>query len=239
MLSEVENIQGFILVNKPVGLTSFQVVKRLRYLTGVKKIGHAGTLDPFATGLLIVAIGKPFTKQLDRFQALSKTYTGVLVLGITTDTYDCEGTVISDKKVDLENLEKRVSDAFKKYVGKFLQTVPKYSAKKHNGVPGYKLARKGKDVPIKKTEVEISYMTLDFYHEAVYPTVGFSVGCSKGTYIRSLVYDIGEVLICGAHVKELVRTKIGEYALKNAIDYEELTFEKIKKEMFLNGNIIR
>lgn len=207
-----------LLVDKPLEWTSFDVVKKLRGLTKVKKVGHAGTLDPLATGLLIVCTGK-MTKQIERFQGMEKAYEGTLVLGKTTPSIDLETDFDSDHSTDhitLEQLEK----ARQNFLGMINQIPPQHSAVKVDGKRVYKSARKGKPVEIKARQVQIDVFN---FTEINLPTIHFEVVCSKGTYIRSLVRDLGQVLGVGAYLKQLRRTRIGEYHVNDAQTISEWT----------------
>ena len=208
----------YILINKPVGWTSHDVVGFLRkkYPRGTK-VGHSGTLDPFATGLLIVGVGREATKKLDEFKNLPKTYEAVLFLGATSDTQDKDG-VITPTDVEKKYTEEEIKNVLKNFIGKQLQTPPMYSAKKINGKKLYELARQGKEVERRPSEIKIYNIELLKYN---YPHLKIKVDCSTGTYIRTLAHDIGQKLGCGAYCEELARTKIGKYELKDA--------EEIKK----------
>lgn len=203
----------FILINKPIGWTSHDVVGYLRkqFPKGTK-VGHSGTLDPFASGLLIVGVGRGATKRLDEFKNLPKTYEAILFLGATSDTQDKDGVITLtniDKKYTREEIEK----VLQKFIGPQLQTPPMYSAKKINGQKLYDLARKGIEVERKPNEIEIYNIELLSYD---YPRLKIRVDCSTGTYIRTLAHDIGQQLGCGAYCEELTRTRIGEHTLDNA-----------------------
>lgn len=213
------NEDGLIfLVNKPIGWSSFDVVKKIRIHFGVKKVGHAGTLDPRATGLLIVGIGKK-TKRISDYSDLEKEYEATLILGATTASYDAETEVIECRSA--AGIKKEdIIRVIKMFTGVILQKPPMYSAIKLNGKPLYKYARKGREIELEAREVEISQIDLlDFQ----LPEVKLRVVCSKGTYIRSLANDIGEKLGCGAHLSSLVRTRIGNFHLDDAFSLEELT----------------
>lgn len=218
MLSqELSAADRLLLVNKPPGWTSFDVVNKLRYKLKIKKIGHAGTLDPLATGLLIICTGK-MTKRIEEFMGLEKEYTGTLILGQTTPSHDLE-TPISEKK-DVSHLTERViREAAKKFTGTILQTPPAHSAIRIGGKRAYALARKGKELNLKPREVLIN----DFSITAInLPAIQFKVVCSKGTYIRSLVRDFGDALGVGAHLSQLCRTRIGTYQLADALSPEHI-----------------
>ncbi len=197
-------MDGLILVDKPTGMTSFQVVKRLRWLTKVKKVGHAGTLDPMASGLLPVCLGKA-TKLVQFIMKGEKVYEGVMKLGVSTDSYDAEGTVTAKKTVPwnltIDDL-RRHAIAF---TGRIRQVPPPFSALKVNGKPLYEYARKGQMIFKEAREVEVSVFDITRF-EGSY--VYFQVKCSSGTYIRSLAHDLGETLGCGAHLVSLKRTSV-------------------------------
>lgn len=200
-----------ILIDKPAGWSSFKVIREIRKVTGVKKVGHAGTLDPMATGLLIVATGRK-TKSLNEYQAMPKTYTGLIMLGKTSPSMDLETEVISEKPFNNISEEEiyRVRDEF---LGTVKQLPPMYSAIKHKGKNLYHLARKGKEVERKEREVTI----FDFkIHSIELPHIHFEITCSKGTYIRVIANDLGEKLGCGGLLSSLRRTKIGDYSIEDA-----------------------
>ncbi len=211
---------NFLLINKPAGWTSFDAVnyirKKIKIQTNNKKIrvGHAGTLDPFATGLLIVGVGREATKRLDEFKKLPKTYVAKLRLGAVSDTYDVTGT-ITTRNIDNAAPPSLdiVKDILKNFIGKQLQIPPMYSAKKIGGERLYKLARQGKIIERKPNEIEILDIKILEYF---WPYLKIEVACSAGTYIRSLAHDIGEKLGIGAYCEELARTKIGDYRLEDA-----------------------
>lgn len=204
--------EGICLVDKPKGKTSFSLVSALRRITGISKIGHAGTLDPFATGLMVMLIGSAHTKLSNHFMGQDKEYTCHMRLGISTDTYDCEGKMvnISDKVPTLEELEA----ALQKFQGTILQTPPMFSAKKVQGQKLYHLARRGIEIERKPAVVTVKTTLLSYN----YPFVELSVVCSKGTYVRSIAHDIGQLLGCGAHLSDLRRLRSGKYDLSQAID---------------------
>ena len=219
-------IEGeILLINKPLKWTSFQVVNKIRWLIKSKfnikkiKVGHAGTLDPLADGLLIICTGK-MTKKIDQFQNLDKIYTGKFFLGATTPSYDLETEVNSVKPINNIS-EKLISKALKSFNGKITQTPPIFSAIKHKGKKLYEYARKGETVKIKEREVLIHEFIITKYQ---LPELSFLVKCSKGTYIRSLANDFGEKLECGAYLSKLTRTAIGNHLLENSISIED--FEK-------------
>lgn len=207
---------GILLIDKPAGMSSFGVVARVRRIlsqaVGKKvKVGHAGTLDPFATGLLVILVGSA-CKQADTFLKLDKSYEATMVLGQTSSTGDPEGELQDISTV--VPVEHAVKDALAAFVGDITQTPPVYSAIKINGQRAYALARKGQEVAMPTRVVRISRLDLRSY---VYPTVQISCDVASGTYIRSLVSDIGEVLTTGAYTSELRRTKIAAYDVTEAI----------------------
>lgn len=206
-----------LLVNKPYQWTSFDVVKKLRYALKLKKIGHAGTLDPLATGLLILCTGK-MTKQIETFQAQEKEYKGSFVLGKTTPSFDLETEVDSEK--DISHLaESEIIKVPELFLGWIDQVPPIFSAVKVNGKRAYKSARDGEAVELKSRKVEIKAFEIT---RVELPVVDFRIVCSKGTYIRSLARDFGEHLRVGAYLSALCRTRIGDFVLEDASTIEEL-----------------
>lgn len=213
-----ESTEGrVLLINKPLDWTSFDVVNKLRYKLKIKKIGHAGTLDPLATGLLIICVGK-MTKRIEEFMGLEKEYTGKFVLGQTTPSHDLE-TEVSEKK-DISFLTgTAIHEAVKTFTGKISQLPPLHSAIKIGGKRAYQFARKGKEVELQPREVEISAFDITAIN---LPEVSFRIVCSKGTYIRSIARDFGNVLGTGAYLSELCRTRIGNHLLENAVSIDEV-----------------
>ena len=207
--------EGMWLLDKPVGISSFGLVAQVRRLTGIRKVGHAGTLDPLASGLMIVLVGKDFTRQAQQYVKLDKTYEVEMTLGQTSTTGDGEGekTAIDSR----EPTEQELADALAVFVGEIEQTPPAYSAIKIGGQPAYKLARKGQAVEIAPRKVTISDITLTDYQ---YPIVKFRCDVSSGTYVRSLVEDIGTKLGTGAYMSNLRRTRIGQYHIDDALVLE-------------------
>ena len=208
-----------LLINKPLHWTSFDAVRKLRSLLQIKKIGHAGTLDPLATGLLIICTGK-FTKKINEYMAQEKEYTGTITLGAVTPTYDLESEPENQKDFSLITAE-MLHAATRQFTGDIAQLPPVYSAIKKDGFALYELARKGIEVELKPRNVNIR--TFEITAIAM-PEVHFKVVCSTGTYIRSLANDFGAALGCGAYLSKLCRTRIGEFNLEGAMDMEE--FEK-------------
>ena len=206
-----------LLVHKPLTWTSFDVVKKIKYALKFKKIGHAGTLDPLATGLLILCTGK-MTKQIESYQAQEKEYTGTFVLGKTTPSFDLETEV--DSETDISNLSHEdIRHATSYFIGEIDQVPPVFSAVKVNGKRAYKSARKGEEVMLKSRKVEIKAFEIT---RIALPEVDFRVVCSKGTYIRSLARDFGKQLNVGAYLSALCRTRIGEFTLDKAQTIEQL-----------------
>jgi tRNA pseudouridine55 synthase len=206
-----------LLVDKPKDWTSFDVVARIRSMLHVPKVGHAGTLDPKATGLLLVCTGK-MTKMMDSFSEMEKEYEGVMELGAATKSFDSETEVIERKDTSGITYE-QLSDIFKSFVGHQKQVPPMFSAVKKNGRRLYKDARKGRDIVREPRDIFVREFEIRSYNA---PFVQFRVSCSKGTYIRSLVNDIGIRLGCGAFLKELQRTRIGEFLLADAMSIEDI-----------------
>ena len=210
-----------LLINKPLTWTSFDVVNKLRYTITKKlgnriKVGHAGTLDPLATGLLIICTGK-MTKRIDEFSGMDKEYTGTFFIGATTATYDSE--MEPDATFPIEHINVTLlKEAQLKFIGVMEQMPPIYSAIKIDGKTAYAQARKGKGVEMKTRTIEIKEFTLT---RIELPEIDFRVVCSKGTYIRSLAFDFGKALNSGGYLKALCRTKIGEFDLKKSMTIEE------------------
>jgi tRNA pseudouridine55 synthase len=216
-LSALASPDGVLLVDKAEGMTSHDVVALARQKLGTKKIGHCGTLDPIATGLLLLTIGRG-TKVQDLLMSEDKEYVGTFVLGVTTDTQDREGKVIQQRPVPPLD-EKQIRAAFEKLQGDFYQVPPMVSAKKYGGVPLYKLARQGKVVEREPRLVHVYRYTIE---RVALPEIDFTVLCSKGFYVRTYVHDIGEALGCGAHLTSLRRTKSGRFDVANAMSIEKM-----------------
>ncbi|MEB2775301.1 tRNA pseudouridine(55) synthase TruB [Algoriphagus sp. D3-2-R+10] len=210
------------LINKPLEWTSFDVVKKVRNALRIKKVGHAGTLDPLATGLLIVCAGK-MTKQIDSFMGQEKEYTGTFVLGSTTDSFDLEQPIVPVSDPSHISLE-QVRAAVAELTGDIMQVPPMHSAIKVDGKRVYESARKGKEVKMDPRPVTVSEFEITKFEN---PTVEFRIVCSKGTYIRSLARDLGEKLNVGAYMSSLCRTRIGNFKLSAAHELLPLV-EEIK-----------
>jgi len=213
-------MDGILLVIKPPGMTSFDVVAYLRSVLKVRKIGHAGTLDPAAGGLLPVCLGKA-TKAIDWFASFDKSYRAEMVLGIVTDTQDAEGRILEKNDVLVD--EEAIIDAINSFTGKYEQVPPMYSAIKVNGRKLYDLARQGIEVQREPRTVEISKVKVaEIKQESGNTIVRFDVDCSKGTYIRTLCHDIGQKLGCGGHMSFLIRTRVGPFSLTEGVTLEEI-----------------
>ncbi|WBL44467.1 tRNA pseudouridine(55) synthase TruB [Algoriphagus halophytocola] len=210
------------LINKPLEWTSFDVVKKVRNALKIKKVGHAGTLDPLATGLLIVCAGK-MTKQIDSFMGQEKEYTGTFVIGHTTDSFDLEQPIVPVADPSAVTLE-QVKSAVAELTGDILQIPPMHSAIKVDGKRVYESARKGKEVKMDPRPVQVSVFEITRFEN---PEIEFRIVCSKGTYIRSLARDLGEKLGVGAYMSSLCRTRIGDFKLSDAKELAPLV-EEIK-----------
>ncbi|HEY2810920.1 MAG TPA: tRNA pseudouridine(55) synthase TruB [Rhabdochlamydiaceae bacterium] len=205
-------IAGILPINKPTGKTSFSLVHLLRKLTHVQKIGHTGTLDPFASGVMILLIGKKYTRQSDQLLSQDKEYHATLHLGITTDSYDIDGQIV--QRSSHVPAQEEVQQALLHFQGTLLQTPPMYSAKKVQGKKLYEYARKG--ISLEREPVQITLRTSLLSYN--YPYLNLHVHCTKGTYIRSLAYDLGLLLGCGAHLSALTRIRNGNYTLSDCCD---------------------
>ena len=208
---------GVLLVDKADGMTSHDVVALVRRRLEIKKVGHCGTLDPIATGLLILTLGRG-TKIQDLLMSEDKEYVGTMMLGISTSTQDREGATVEERPVPAIG-DEEIRAAFEKYRGDFYQMPPMVSAIKQGGVPLYKLARQGKVVEREPRLVHVYRHTID---RVALPEIDFTVLCSKGFYVRTYAHDIGETLGCGAHLKGLRRTKSGRFVVDRAITVEEI-----------------
>jgi tRNA pseudouridine55 synthase len=211
-----EQPQGILLVDKPLGITSFGVIAALRRLTHVKKIGHCGTLDPLASGLLVCLIGKNFTKKSDQLTAENKAYIANIELGYATTTFDKEGEKTQSSSI-IPSLE-TVHQALAKFQGETLQTPPIFSAKKIGGQKACDLARKGKPVELKPSSVNMELELVEYN----YPHLVVKAKVTKGTYIRSLAHDLGLALQTYAHLSGLRRVECGSFSIDQAISLEEL-----------------
>lgn len=221
-----------LLLDKPLTWTSFDVVRKVKNTLRVKKIGHAGTLDPLATGLLILCTGKK-TKEIEQIQAQEKEYIGTIRLGETTPSFDLE-TAVDQTRPYAHLTGEQIQAVTQQFVGLTAQTPPLFSAVKIDGKRAYELARQGQEVEIKSKTVDIK--TFELTH-IVLPDIEFRVVCSKGTYIRSLARDLGEALGCGAHLTKLVRTRIGDYQLADA--FSIATIEALRPPRPENSSSLR
>jgi tRNA pseudouridine55 synthase len=209
-----------LLIDKSLQWTSFDMVKKVRWLTKIMKVGHAGTLDPLATGLLIICTGK-YTKQINDYMGMVKEYTGSLILGATTASYDLEQAPENFKSIDAIT-EAAILAATKQFVGTIFQMPPQHSAIKKDGKRLYESARQGIEVKVDPRQITIETFEIT---KIDLPTVEFRVVCSTGTYIRSLVHDFGQALGVGAYMSGLRRTKIGAFNVHDAIQWEDLEKE--------------
>lgn len=228
-------MDGILIIDKPQWLTSHDVVLKLRQKLGQQKIGHAGTLDPLATGILILVLGKA-TKLVTKLINHDKTYEVTLTLGIKTDTGDITGKIV--KKAEVENINiSKIEDAFNKFKGQIDQTPPMVSAKKYKGKPLYKYARQGKIIPRAPKQINIYSIEID---NLKLPEISFTVHCSKGTYIRTLCEDVGEILGVGACANKIRRTESGQFKINEALQLDTLLSydtEKIKAHLMPINNI--
>ena len=210
-------MNGLVLIDKPAGCTSHDIVSRWRKLAGTKRVGHLGTLDPLATGLLVLMTGTA-TRLAQFFEKSQKTYVAEITFGAVSDTFDADGQ-IQETGVSLSSSPKVVCSALEAFRGRFLQVPPPVSAKKINGVPAYKLARKHLPVNLKPVEVEITQLEVESISAK---KVVLRITCSAGTYIRSFAHDLGQRLGCGALLSALRRIEVGEFAIENARTLDEL-----------------
>jgi len=210
-------INGFVVIDKPAGITSHDVVSRVRRILGTRKVGHTGTLDPFATGVLPVAVNDG-TKAIPFLDEGIKCYEALMQLGVATDTLDMTGSVIQRSEFSSITRESVVS-VMQQFTGRISQTPPMYSAIKCDGQPLYKLARQGQVVERKPREIEVSTLDVQIFDP---PFVGFQVVCSRGTYVRTLADDIGRQLGCGAALKELRRIASGPFHISHAVSLQQL-----------------
>lgn len=223
-LRQADFLSGcLLLIDKPKGWTSFDVVNKVRgqlrhkYNVNKIKVGHSGTLDPMATGLLLICTGK-WTTELTQLTGLDKKYTGHITLGASTDSYDAEGVIVEEKEVPPLS-ETEMINYLKPFIGDYEQYPPTFSAIKKDGVPLYKLARAGKEVKTEPRKVKVYDLQLMDYAP---PILQVSVHCGSGFYVRSLAHDLGQAIGCGAHLSSLTRTHVGEYSLDDAMSVEEI-----------------
>jgi tRNA pseudouridine55 synthase len=213
-----------LLINKPLKWTSFDAIRKIRSIINIKKVGHAGTLDPLATGLLIVCTGK-FTKRISEFMAQEKEYTGTITLGATTATYDFESEP-ENLKDFLHITPEEIQTIANRFIGEIMQVPPMYSAIKKDGERLYEMARRGEAVELEPRRVTIKEFEIT---NIALPVIAFKVVCTTGTYIRSLANDVGAALGTGGYLSSLCRTRIGNFLLKEAMNMEQLE-EKVKND---------
>jgi tRNA pseudouridine55 synthase len=218
----MSSMNGVVNIHKPQGMTSHDVVLRARRILGEKRIGHTGTLDPMATGVLVLCVGQA-TRIAQYLEAGEKEYRAILRLGVTTDTLDAEGRVMETRNYVAPDRE-TVALALERFTGEIMQQPPAFSAVKIKGVPSYKLARQGKAEPNKARAVFIRSIELTAYED---PFMRLTVRCSKGVYIRSLCAELGELLGMGAHLTGLTRTRSGRFTLEESISLEDLAEKKV------------
>ncbi len=217
MMQEFSALDGAVLIDKPAGMTSHDVVDSIRRHFHIKKVGHCGTLDPGATGLLIIVLGRG-TKLSERLMSDDKVYEGTIKLGETTNSYDADGELTGSLPVPAVSLE-QLNEVAAQFVGDQMQTPPMVSAIKKDGVPLYKLARKGVEVPREPRLVHIYNFRFSAYHE---PLGHFKLSCTKGTYVRTVAHELGEKLGCGAHLASLRRTISGKFEVAQATALAEV-----------------
>ena len=208
--------EGILLLDKPRGKSSFFLVHLLRKKLGVRKIGHTGTLDPFATGLMVMLVGRRYTKMAGQMQCMDKTYLAELFFGVETDSYDCDGREVA--RSALIPSREEVEAALSLFQGDVQQVPPMFSAKKQGGQRLYVLARQGKEVERKPVSIHLQIEVLEY----CYPYLRLRIACSKGTYIRSVAYDLGRALRCGAHLTALRRVVSGTFSIEAALSVEQL-----------------
>lgn len=216
-MQKEEDTGRVLLVNKPFQWTSFDVVNKLRYKLKIKKIGHAGTLDPLATGLLIICTGR-MTKRIEEFMGLEKEYTGDFVLGQTTPSHDLETEVTDVRDISSVTTE-QIHAAARALTGSMLQLPPMHSAIRIGGKRAYQFARKGQDVELQHRQVNVTEFEIT---DIRLPVASFRIVCSKGTYIRSIARDFGDALGVGAYLTNLCRTRIGDFRLEDALSIDEI-----------------
>jgi len=217
MMQEFSALDGAILIDKPAGPTSHDVVDAIRRQFNIKKVGHCGTLDPNATGLLIIVLGRG-TKLSERLMSDDKVYEGAVKFGESTDSYDADGELISSLPVPPLTLDE-LNQSASEFVGDQMQVPPMVSAVKKGGVPLYKLARKGVEVPREPRLIHIYRFRFSSYQE---PVGQFQIACTKGTYVRSVAHELGQKLGCGAHLSTLRRVKSGKFDVADATQFEEV-----------------
>jgi tRNA pseudouridine55 synthase len=223
-------MNGVLNINKPEGITSARAVQIIKTRLKLDKAGHTGTLDPFATGVLLICINKA-TKIAQYLSILDKEYIGTMILGIATDTQDLKGKIVQIKHIDqsMVNYE-RINDVFKSFIGEIWQKPPVFSAKKQNGVRLYNFARKGIKVNLSPNKIKIHDINIIKIMYDYFPSIIFRVRCSKGTYIRALSNDIGEKLGCGAYLSQLNRTEVGNYSIEHSINLDSFLKKQYQQQ---------
>lgn len=226
-------MEGVLLVNKPVGPTSFAVIRQIKKIVGKCKIGHAGTLDPLASGLLVICLGK-YTKLISLFSDDNKSYEATFTLGLSTTTDDAEGEILNESNIDHITLNDVLVN-IKTFLGEIKQIPPHFSAVKFNGQRAYNLARANKDF-------SLPAKTIYFYNlivtEFLKPDIKLLIDCSKGAYVRSLARDLGQKLLVGAYAKQIKRIKSGYFCLENALSFVDLTKENISRNLLVGRKVI-
>lgn len=224
-------MEGLLLIDKAAGSTSFDVVRIVRRLAREKTVGHAGTLDPFATGVLVVLVGRKYTAKSNEFLFADKTYHAIAHLGVETDSYDRDGQVVASSPFSPSRAS--VEEAVARFQGEILQTPPMFSAKKIGGKKLYELARQGIEVARQPVLVQLEVEILSYS----YPLLELKVRCSKGTYIRSLAHDLGRMLGCGAHLSSLSRLASGQFLLKDCLPQSRLLEPDFPLTAFLRSAV--
>jgi tRNA pseudouridine55 synthase len=225
--------EGVFPVDKPEGVSSFRMVQLVRRILGIKKVGHTGTLDPFASGVLVICVGRPATRLISHLMAGDKEYEATLQLGVLTDTLDPEGAVIEKRPVP-DITESDIAECLTKFTGELMQTPPRYSAVKHKGKPLYYYARRGINVEKEPRLIHIRELQCISLSR---DTMTLRIVCSKGTYIRTLAADIGEFLGCGAHLIKLKRTRNGFFSLAETIPGEKLFGGETARSLLVDQRI--
>ncbi len=226
----MNEFDGVLLIDKDTGCTSHDVVNKVRRCLKIRSVGHAGTLDPLATGLLVILVGKA-TKLSQYLMSLDKVYTGQFRLGIETNSHDCEGEVVAELPVPEGLDESGLREKMNGFLGDQYQTPPMFSAKKVNGIPLYKLARQGQEVQREPRFINIARFDLLKFEK---PYADFELACTKGTYVRTVCHDLGKRIGCGAHMTVLRRTISGKFDVKNAVtvaQLEQMNPSAIKKQL--------
>lgn len=217
MSENISHIEGLLLIDKPSGPTSHDSVNVVRRVSGIRRVGHTGTLDPLASGLMIICLGRA-TRLAEYVSSLPKSYRAAVRLGQETDSYDSEGAVVWEREVNFTPEE--LNEALSSFRGDIVQKPPLFSAKKINGVPLYKLARKGQQVPIPERLVTVYDLELISWEQ---PDIELLISCSAGTYIRSIAHDLGSILNCGGHITALRRTSIGDFYVDESVSLSDLS----------------